>query len=290
MISIIIPTYNSEKYIIECIKNVLNNTYKNYEIIIIDDGSTDNTIELINKLNIDNLRIIKSDNKGPGIARNIGIKNAIGDYIFFIDSDDVINEDTLEVLINEIEDNDIIIGNYKIKYDNGDVEDFITPLDSSFNIFFESVTVWNRLYRKSFIINNKIEFDNLYQGEDRLFLAKLYLYNPKVKVISNYIYNWIRHDTDTNSTLTHQKTNDRFYNQVKCMIDFYNILINKVSLDEKELLLDHLRYSCFYLMDIYKSINDDTCTLDILYELTNKLEFNNNKELYKEIFDKEWSE
>ena len=289
MISIIIPTYNSGKYIINCIKSILNNTYTNYEIIVVDDGSTDNTVNLINELNKDNIKVFKSINKGPGSARNIGINNSKGKYIFFMDSDDTINQNTFEILINEMEDNDIVIGDYKIIYDNEEIDDFNTPLDSSFNSFFESVTVWNRLYLSSFIKNNNIEFDNLYQGEDRLFLAKLYLLNPKFKVVSQNIYNWIRHDTESNSTLTHQNTKERFYNQVDCMSKFLELLKDNISKEDEKLLLDHLRYCSVYLMEIYKLVEDETCKLDKLYEFANVLEFNNNKELYKKIFNKEWS-
>src|SRR5574344_196782 len=290
MISVIIPTYNSEKYIVNCINSILSNTYTNYEIIVVDDGSTDNTISLINELKINNIKICRSNNKGPGSARNIGIKHSNGKYLFFLDSDDSINSNTFELLIKEMKDNDLVIGNYKIIYDNGDIEEFSTPLDSSFNSFFESVTIWNRLYLKSFIENNNIEFDNLYQGEDRLFLAKMYLANPKFKVVSKSIYNWIRHDTDSNSTLTHQTTKDRFYNQVDCMRKFLEVLMNNISKKDKELLLDHLRYSCIYLMEIYTSIDDKTCKPDKLYELANLLEFNKYKDLYKKIFNKEWSD
>ena len=156
--------------------------------------------------------------------------------------------------------------------------------------FFESVTVWNRLYLKSFIVNNNVKFDDLYQGEDRLFLAKLYLLNPRFKVISKSIYNWIRHDTASTATLTHLPTKDRFYNQVNCMKRFLELLINNVSSEERELLLDHLRYSCVYLMEIYKEVEDNTCKLDVLLEFANLLEFDKNKELYKEIFNEEWSD
>ena len=290
MISIIIPTYNSEKYIIDCLNSIFSSTYTNYEIIIVDDGSTDNTVNLVKNIKNHNIKIFSCNNKGPGFARNIGIKHSKGKYIFFVDSDDTINSKTFEVLLKEMNDNDIVIGNYKIIYDDGMTEEFITPLDSAFNSFFESVTVWNRLYLRSFIVDNDLKFDNLYQGEDRLFLAKIYLLNPKFKIIPECIYNWIRHDTSVDATLTHLHTKDRFYNQVKCMNGFYELLINDVSSEERELLLEHLRYSCIYLMDIYNEVDDKTCNLASLLEFANLLEFDKNQDLYKKIFNKKWSD
>ena len=287
MISVIIPTYNSEKYILDCLNSIFSSTYTNYEVIIVDDGSTDNTINFIKNIRNHNIKIYSCNNKGPGFARNVGIKHSKGKYVFFVDSDDTINSDTFEMLLSEMKGNDIVIGNYKIIYDDGTIEKFITPLDSSFNSFFESVTIWNRLYLKSFIVDNNVKFNNIYQGEDRLFLAKLYLLNPRFKVISKSVYNWIRHDTANTATLTHLHTKDRFYNQVNCIKSFFELLINDVSIEERELLFDHLRYSCVYLMEIYKEVNDDTCNLDLLFKKL--LEYDKNKELYNEIFNKKWS-
>ena len=286
MISIIIPVYKSSKYIKKCIQSVLNNTYKNFEIIIIDDESTDNSISIIKEINNYKIKVFSQKKSGPGAARNLGIKKSIGEYIFFLDSDDVINENTLELLIDGIKDNDIIIGNYKIHYDNGVIEKFITPIDSKFNMFFESVTIWNRLYKKSFIIDNDISFEKIYQGEDRLFLANLYIHNPKVITIDDFIYNWLRHDTAEISTLTHLKDNSYFEGQVECMIKFKDILFEKINKKEQDLLLDHLRYSCFYLMDILKNTDVSKCNIDKFNYFISSIKFEENMELYKKIFNK----
>ena len=94
-VSIIIPTYNSAKYIPDAINSILNQTFKDYEIIIVDDGSTDNTREILNKYN-SKIRYIYQENKGPSAARNIGIKNAKGKYIAFLDADDIWLPDKLQ--------------------------------------------------------------------------------------------------------------------------------------------------------------------------------------------------
>ena len=94
--SIIVPVYNVENYVDKCIKSILNQTYKNYEVIIINDGSTDNSLNIINKYkNNKKIKIITQKNKGLSNARNNGMKMATGDYLLFIDSDDYIEDKLL---------------------------------------------------------------------------------------------------------------------------------------------------------------------------------------------------
>ena len=108
-ISIIVPFYNSKDYISNCIDSIISQTYKNYEIIFVDDGSSDFTDRYIedylNKKNFSNYKILKKENEGPGIARNYGINNSNSDYIAFIDSDDVWKEKHLELLFDFLEKN-----------------------------------------------------------------------------------------------------------------------------------------------------------------------------------------
>ena len=107
--SIIIPAYNIEKYIDKCINSIIEQTYKNYEIIIINDGSTDNTKNIIDKYKTKKkVTIINQNNKGLSESRNIGVKKATGNYILFVDGDDYIDKKLLETLNNIIEDEDII--------------------------------------------------------------------------------------------------------------------------------------------------------------------------------------
>ena len=96
-ISVIVPTYNSKKYLARCIESILKQTYKNIEILIIDDGSTDGTDDFMKETykNYDNIKYIKQNNSGVSVARNRGIKNAMGKYIFFVDADDTIDKNVL---------------------------------------------------------------------------------------------------------------------------------------------------------------------------------------------------
>lgn len=120
--SIIVPNYNKAEYIEDCLNSILNQTYKNYEIIMIDDGSTDNSVEVINKFNIN---LLKTNRLQAGGARNLGLKHATGDYIIFLDSDDYLScDDVLEKLTNIIVDEDIIFLNYS-KNTYGDIKEVI---------------------------------------------------------------------------------------------------------------------------------------------------------------------
>ena len=119
-ISVIIPVYNVEKYIIECIESIINQTFKDIEIIVVNDGSKDNSIKIVEEyLSDKRLKIINKENRGLSSARNKGMKIARGEYIYFIDSDDFINEDVLEVLYKNLESErfDIIFSNFSFYND-----------------------------------------------------------------------------------------------------------------------------------------------------------------------------
>ena len=123
MITVIVPCYNIEKYIEKCIESIEKQTYKNIEIIAVDDGSKDKTVEILNKIQkkYSNLSVYKNDkNKGAAYARNFAIKKAKGDYIGFVDSDDYITEDYYEKLMQKaIEDNaEIVATDIEVVFEN----------------------------------------------------------------------------------------------------------------------------------------------------------------------------
>ena len=100
MISVIINVYNGERYIKKCLDSILNQTYKNLEILIVNDGSTDDTLKICKSYKDSRIRIINTKNKGLSLSRNVGLDNAKGEYLYFIDCDDYIEKDTLEYLYN----------------------------------------------------------------------------------------------------------------------------------------------------------------------------------------------
>jgi glycosyltransferase involved in cell wall biosynthesis len=147
LVSVIIPVYNGEKYIKEAVGNVLCQNYPNLEIIIINDGSTDNSGKIIENLDTD-VRYFKRHNTGPSLARNAGIKNATGKYIAFLDVDDLWPENNLSHLVQELEDNpgiDVVRGFAQLFRDteDGDKEYLGNPKES-YRFYIGAA-----LYRKS---------------------------------------------------------------------------------------------------------------------------------------------
>lgn len=186
MISVIIPCYNVEKYIDRCMKSVLNQTYRNLEIILVDDGSTDGTGEIIKKYagRDHRIRIIHQANRGAGAARNAGLEIAGGSYIGFVDSDDWIAEDMYEYLMGIIKDADIAVCDYikanKYNLEKGNKKNCVSVLNHRelmkrfFRIHGEKscYSVCNMLYKAETI--NGCRFPEGAITEDLLFNYRVY--------------------------------------------------------------------------------------------------------------------
>lgn len=170
-ISVIVPVYNTEKYIERCLRSIIKQTYQNIEIIIVDDGSIDRTVEFcMHYQQIDSrIVVLTKKNGGAGSARNLGLKNASGDYISFIDSDDYVEEQMLEVLVRVLEDNNADISfcgvytNPSEKIDSDEVicYDKKTALNNLLNETILSYPV-NKIYRKEL-------WDGVYFPENMTF-------------------------------------------------------------------------------------------------------------------------
>lgn len=201
-ISVIIPVYNVEKYIRECVESVLNQTLKDIEIIAVNDGSRDNSIKIIEEYLSDaRLRIINKENGGASFARNIGMKAARGEYIYFIDSDDFIEEDVLEILYrnSESEKMDIVCSCFSFYNDKTKKQKkarFTFPFEENINkgYYFlyngEEINVWNRLYRKEFLEKYNFRFIEGIIHEDQDFGFKTILLAENIKYIKNYGYKY----------------------------------------------------------------------------------------------------
>ena len=155
-VTIIIPVYNAEKTIEKCISSVLNQTYKNLEILVIDDGSKDNSFEVIKSIDDPRIKAIKKKNEGVAVTRNKGIKMALGKYIMFIDNDDFIDEDYVETHVNNIKDNDIVISGYRRPNEEGKIILELKLEDTPYSKMLVFAP-WAKLYRKDFLIKNNIK-------------------------------------------------------------------------------------------------------------------------------------
>lgn len=200
-ISVIIPTYNTEQYIKGCVESVLNQTYKNVEIIVVNDGSTDNTLKVLDEIKSDKLRVITIKNSGQGYARNMALKQATGDYILFLDSDDYIEPVTLEVALNRIEqdNSDFVYFDYKyLKVEDNDLvytskEAFLSKKILQDEECMELLSIphyftVNKLYRKKFLIDSKSKYGEGYIYEDIEFWVKVVTSAKKVSLIHSPLY------------------------------------------------------------------------------------------------------
>ena len=181
-ISVVIPLYNKQKTIVNTINSVLNQTFKNFEIIIIDDGSNDVSHEMVSRINDERIKLYKKENGGVSSARNYGIEKSTGEFIYFLDADDIVYDDCFEQFINVLKENPeylIIISNFKINYNNklrfygkkeksGKIE---KPFqDMWYNNIFPRMG--SLLVHKSCLINNLFN-ESLSKYEDLDFVLRL---------------------------------------------------------------------------------------------------------------------
>lgn len=167
LISVIVPIYKVEKYLEECILSIVNQTYKNLEIILIDDGSPDKCGSMCNEYakKDKRIKVIHKENKGISSARNLGIEMATGEYIFFVDSDDYLFKTSIEKLYKDIieYDADISIGGVQDSitiYNPPKVKKVVDKIDGLKLFFTEKIfkcTVWAKLYKRSLIENERFD-------------------------------------------------------------------------------------------------------------------------------------
>lgn len=201
VISIIIPIYNAEKYINQCIQSILNQTFQNFEIICIDDCSTDKSLEIVQSFSDQRIKIIKNkSNLRSGYCRNIGIKYARGQYILFVDADDFCNIELLDKTVHAIknDNSDICIFNIS-RFDtkaNKIVQCFYTiqtdlsVIDNSYaNIFLLTTPGPIKVFKKSFINDNNIVFsEKIHHSEDIEFTILAIKLAKKISILHDVLY------------------------------------------------------------------------------------------------------
>ncbi len=205
--SIIVPVYNVEQYLEECIESILVQTYKDFELLLIDDGSTDSSWDICDRYSANDARIkaIHKQNAGVSVARNDGIEKAKGTYITFIDSDDWIESNYLERILAEIEDYDILFFGCTWHYEDGTVRSLCPPAtlcrtniySSIYHLLHNDVDVnyfgftWNNVFRKDIIDEFTIRFvENLPVCEDEVFSLAYCNHAHSLKVIADPLYHY----------------------------------------------------------------------------------------------------
>lgn len=257
-VSVIIPIYNVEKYLEKCLNCLLNQSLKEIEIICINDGSKDNSYNLLTDFAQKDARIIilSQDNQGPGVARNNGLAIAKGEYIGFVDPDDYIDSDFLERLYNcaIINNSDIVKGNVKFETDSG-----FEYSQENLKIKYENKKVplksfradwWSAIYKKSNIDKYNISFAEAYYLEDVAFLDKNLLIAKSFTLLDDVFYHHcIRQNSLTTMTKDEEFCFKQFY------ISYLNILnfvkshnINKYYMNET-----FYKHMIWFFMNIYEA-------------------------------------
>ena len=277
-VSIIVPVYNVEKYLRECLDSLVCQTLQEIEIICVDDGSCDNSSNILSDYAQKDSRIIvhRQENQGLAAARNSGLKLAKGEYIGFLDSDDYVDNDFFEKLYKEALSNNADIARASYKYHYPDYEKNENYLDSiikkrkkekkPLGINEHTVVVWNAIYKKKFLENNGIMyFDNLRSTEDVSFTARAtFIANKTVPVSDTYLH-------------YRKNVENSISNSISVNKAFMNIQANEITTDFLNKICETVRfkeYKTAYMRCVWR------CN-SIFKQCTNLLDFNTeNQEKY----------
>ena len=237
--SIIVPVYNVEEYIDDCLKSIFNQSFKDFEVIVVNDGTKDNSMDIVKNYDV---KVINQENAGLSAARNTGVKSSTGEYLLFIDSDDYIEKDLLKNINNNLKDNpdvlrfqikEIFDDNRIVNYEENffDTTNGVEAFTKICNYHFIE-NAWSYVIKRKYYLDNKFEFKKGTYHEDYGLMPLVIIKANKVKSISyiGYYYrqrsNSIMSSTDYNKT---KKKVDDFYNHYL----YLNKEINKTKLDNK---------------------------------------------------------
>lgn len=283
-VSIIIPVYNVEKYLGRCINSVLNQTYKNIELILIDDGSTDRSGKICDDygINDNRIQVIHKKNSGVSLARNLGINISTGDYIQFIDSDDFVEPIMTEKMLNAAKNNSnlVICGmkfiykdmksiynmNYASPFEGTyQIYDFMKHFGKLYELNLINSTV-NKLYVSNIIKENKLKFvKNLDLGEDLLFNLEYITSCKNITIIKDLLYYYSKY---IENSLTTKFNNDTFGIQQKLFLETKKFLLNNNSYsNENQKIIENIyTYSIIgCLSNLFMSKNNLTSRSQIYY-------------------------
>ncbi|MDP2922781.1 MAG: glycosyltransferase family 2 protein [Candidatus Omnitrophota bacterium] len=310
LVSVIVPVYNSEKYLRLCLDSIINQSYKNIEILLIDDGSTDNSGKICNEyaLSDNRIKVIHTKNNGPAAARNIGIEKSKGSFIFFVDADDFIENNAINLLIENYNryKADIIVGDFKKIKNRSDISDsghnnfflsskLLTKQDiinytrcylkkvNRFPLFTQS---WGRLFKTSIIKDNNIFFDtNLRTFEDVAFNFGYLKHTNKLFFLKAALYNHLVYDNYSSATMKMYNNNpDILFGYTQALASIHNFLKNCCSdFDiKKEIGHAYICYTIIQLVRMCGQINNSNKKkiYDFICEIIKDSDLRDNLQFY----------
>ena len=264
-ISIIVPIYNAEAYLNKCIDSLINQTKKNIEIILVNDGSTDKSEEIIKSYKDKRIKYYKNKNKGIGYTRNFGIDKSNSKYIMFLDSDDYLDVNACEKLFNKIEkdSSDVVVSDFIITHNGTEKKEVIndfkkTNLDKNSSIILNiNLSPWNKIYSSKLIKDNNIRFPEDIKYEDVLFVLECLDKSKNVSKLNKALNYYVVRDNS--ETKTYDKKVFDILEVVKRFRSYFN---NKYKEDIDKLTVKILtnytiqqRYQ-LSIKDAYKFIDE----------------------------------
>ena len=262
LVSIIVPVYNVEEVLHYCIDSILTQTFKDFELILVDDGSIDKSGEVCDKYaeKDERISVIHKENGGVSSARNTGIENAKGEYICFIDSDDYVEKEFLQKMISKTEEGyDFVLSGYNwvLDYNHKSSQTVVYKKDENYSVIDKNHLMelralvllsqpWNKIFKKSIIIENSIRMpEDISLGEDTVFVYRYLseIINKKFLVINSTLYNYYSNNSDS---LLNKYRSDLFEVNVK-LNNYLHEEIAKWNLSDEQCQLFY--NSCYYLME-----------------------------------------
>ena len=238
-ISIIIPVYNAEQYLEDCLLSISQQTFGNFEILAVNDGSTDRSLEILKKYQEKEprLKVFSQENKGVSAARNLGVEYAKGEYIAFVDADDTISPDFFEKLLrNSIED--LVAFDWIASLDfphniTLNSEDFQNKIFGLMLQFEDFNTVWLKIFKRSVITQHQIKFPNgMSLGEDAHFVYRFLKNTSTLKVLP---FNNEYHYTENEQSATRSIKSDAVFKKIFEEFYFNHQKIYSIPLEYKEI-------------------------------------------------------
>lgn len=249
-ISIVVPVYNSEKCLNKCLESLVNQTIKDIEIIIVNDGSTDNSQKIIDEYiekYPDKIKKLYKQNGGQASARNLGIKNATGEFIAFVDSDDYVELDAYEFVVKEMENKNLdiicfdfyeIIDGEKKKFNHYFIDNEVTP-DKKYIV--SEAGPCNKVIRTKILIDNKLEFLENRIYEDLAMIPVIGKYTSKIEFLNKRMYYYVIH---SNSTMRQVSYNKKIEDIFFVVDKLYNDFIKTDYQEELEYIyIEHLLHA-----------------------------------------------
>ena len=262
-ISIIVPVYNSSLYLDKCVNSLLSQTLSDIEIILVNDGSTDGSLDKMKSYKDARIKVFSKENGGQGSARNLGLSYAKGEYILFVDSDDYIDSNTCYDLYEFANSKkcDIVVCDYYINENNIDrynkiLNDHDTSEISGIDYLFSEACPWNKLYKRSFLIDNNFSFPEGIMYEDFAVIPMLVKYNPKVYYLNKAFLHYVYTDMSTMRSMKYKSKYEDIFKAGQMLYDALKDYDCKLELEY--LLVRHMLYHSalnFYRFKKYDQID-----------------------------------